>query len=70
MATFEQYNQWRNTLLELLGRAEQTARSLSLTERADGFKKLQDVLKNDTLRIQVVGTVKKWQVFFYERINW
>ena len=49
MATFEQYNQWRNTLLGLLGRAEQTARSLSLTERADGFKKIQDVLKNDTL---------------------
>lgn len=64
MATFEQYNQWRNTLLELLGRAEQTARSLSLTERADGFKKLQDVLKNDTLRIQVVGTVKNGKSSF------
>lgn len=64
MATFEQYNQWRNTLLGLLGRAEQTARSLSLTERADGFKKLQDLLKNDTLRIQVVGTVKNGKSSF------
>lgn len=64
MATFEQYNQWRNTLLGLLGRAEQTARSLSLTERADGFKKIQDVLKNDTLRIQVVGTVKNGKSSF------
>lgn len=64
MATFEQYNQWRSTLLELLGRAEQTARSLSLTERADGFKKLQDILKNDTLRIQVVGTVKNGKSSF------
>lgn len=64
MATFEQYNQWRNTLFGLLGRAEQTARSLSLTERADGFKKLQDLLKNDTLRIQVVGTVKNGKSSF------
>lgn len=64
MATFEQYNQWRNTLLGLLGRAEQTAKSLSLTERADGFKKLQDILKNDTLRIQVVGTVKNGKSSF------
>ena len=64
MATLEQYNQWRNTLLGLLGRAEQTARSLSLTERADGFKKLQDLLKNDTLRIQVVGTVKNGKSSF------
>lgn len=64
MATFEQYNQWRNTLLGLLGRAEQTAKSLSLTERADGFKKLQDLLKNDTLRIQVVGTVKNGKSSF------
>lgn len=64
MATFEQYNQWRDTLLNLLTRAEKTARNLSLKERADGFMKLKDLLKNDTLRIQVVGTVKNGKSSF------
>lgn len=64
MATFEQYNQWRDTLLNLLARAEQGARNLSLKERADGFRQVQDQLKNDTLRIQVVGTVKNGKSSF------
>lgn len=64
MATFEQYNQWRSTLLELMGRAEQAVRTLSLSERADAFHNLQEILQNDVLKIQVVGAVKNGKSSF------
>lgn len=64
MVTFEQYNGWRERLLDLLARTEVAARKLSLTEKANVFSKMQENLKNDILRIQVVGTVKNGKSSF------
>lgn len=43
--TFEQYNNWRQNLLELLGKAAESADNLSLNEKATRFRELQDQLK-------------------------
>ena len=62
--TFEQYNNWRQNLLELLGKAAESADNLSLNEKAKRFRELQDQLKNDTFKIQIVGTVKNGKSSF------
>lgn len=62
--TFEQYNNWRRNLLELLGKAADSAENLSLNEKATRFRELQDQLKNDTFKIQIVGTVKNGKSSF------
>lgn len=62
--TFEQYNNWRQNLLELLGKAAESADNLSLNEKATRFRELQDQLKNDTFKIQIVGTVKNGKSSF------
>ena len=62
--TFEQYNNWRQNLLELLGKAAESADNLSLNEKATRFRELQDQLKKDTFKIQIVGTVKNGKSSF------
>ena len=64
MVTFEQYNEWRERLLALIGRAVKAAEKLQLSEKATVFSHLQDQLKNDTLKIQVVGSVKNGKSSF------
>lgn len=64
MATFEQYNQWRNTLLGLLRRVEHSAKSLSLEMESEVFADLIEQLKNDTFKIQIVGYVKNGKSTF------
>lgn len=64
MVTFEQYNEWRERLLILIGRAVKAAEKLQLSEKATVFSHLQDQLKNDTLKIQVVGSVKNGKSSF------
>lgn len=64
MATFEQYNRWRETLVELIGRAVEATDTLSLTEKGCCFSQLQKQLKNDTFKIQIVGTVKNGKSSF------
>ena len=62
--TFEQYNNWRHNLLELLDKAAESADNLSLNEKATRFRELQDQLKKDTFKIQIVGTVKNGKSSF------
>ena len=64
MATLEQYNQWRNTLLGLLQRVELSAKSLSLGMESEVFADLIEQLKNDTFKIQIVGYVKNGKSTF------
>ena len=64
MATLEQYNQWRNTLLGLLQRVELSAKSLSLGMESEVFADLIEQLKNDTFKIQIGGYVKNGKTTF------
>lgn len=64
MATFEQYNQWRNTLLGLIQRVEHSAKSLSLGMESEVFTDLIEQLKKDTFKIQIVGYVKNGKSTF------
>lgn len=64
MATFEQYNQWRDTLLGLLQRVERTTRLLSLGAESQVYSDLVEQLKNDTFKIQIVGAVKNGKSTF------
>lgn len=62
--TFNQYNKWRDTLMDFMGRVASAAEKLSLKEKVDFFTQLQERLKNDTFKIQVVGTVKNGKSSF------
>ena len=64
MVTLELYKQWRKTLLDLLARTEKAANTLSLSEKKKFFSQLQQILKDDSFRIQVVGTVKNGKSSF------
>ena len=64
MVTLELYKQWRKTLLDLLARTEKAANTLSLSEKKKFFSQLQQILKDDSFRIQVVGTVQNGKSSF------
>ena len=64
MVTLELYKQWRETLLDLLARTEKTSNTLSLSEKEKFFSQMQQILKDDSFRIQVVGTVKNGKSSF------
>lgn len=64
MVTLELYKQWRKTLLDLLARTEKAANTLSLSEKEKFFSQMQQILKDDSFRIQVVGTVKNGKSSF------
>ena len=64
MVTLELYKQWRKTLLDLLARTEKAVNTLSLSEKEKFFSQMQQILKDDSFRIQVVGTVKNGKSSF------
>lgn len=64
MVTLELYKQWRKTLLDLLARTEKASNTLSLSEKEKFFSQMQQILKDDSFRIQVVGTVKNGKSSF------
>ena len=64
MVTLELYKQWRETLLDLLARTEDAAKTLSLSEKKKFLSQLQQILKDDSFRIQVVGTVQNGKSSF------
>ena len=68
MVTLELYKQWRETLLDLLARTEEAANTLSLSEKKEFFSQLQHNLKDDSFRIQVVGTVKNGKSSFFNAL--
>lgn len=63
MATLQQYNTWRSSLVSLLEEAANACVSIS-PERAKLYNTLRDQLRDDTLKIQIVGTVKNGKSSF------
>lgn len=63
MATLEQYNSWRTRLLSMIEKTMESAKDLS-PEKASLYGFLYEQLKNDALKIQVVGTVKNGKSSF------
>lgn len=63
MATLDQYNEWRSKLLDLIGKAMEATKDLS-PEKAALYGVLYEQLREDTLKIQVVGTVKNGKSSF------
>lgn len=57
MATLQQYNTWRSSLVSLLEEAANACAAIS-PERAKLYTFLRNQLRDDTLKIQIVGTVK------------
>lgn len=57
MASLEQYNDWRKRLIDLIDKTVVETRSIS-PEKAEIYEMLGKQLREDTLKIQVVGTVK------------
>lgn len=64
MATFQEYEGWRNRLMNLLERVVDVTETLSLPKMTEVYTKLLDQLKSDTLKIQVVGVVKNGKSSF------
>lgn len=63
MATLQQYNTWRSSLVSLIEEAANACVSIS-PERAKLYNTLRDQLRDDTLKIQIVGTVKNGKSSF------
>lgn len=67
MATLDQYNHWRDRLIALLDKASKATTKIS-PKRADLYATLRDQLRQDSLKIQVVGTVKNGKSSFTNSI--
>lgn len=63
MATLQQYNTWRSSLVSLLEEAANACAAIS-PERAKLYTFLRNQLRDDTLKIQIVGTVKNGKSSF------
>lgn len=63
MATLEQYNSWRNRLIALINQTVAATEKYA-PEKAKIYAMLGKQLREDTLKIQVVGTVKNGKSSF------
>lgn len=67
MASFEQYNKWRDKLVALIDKAAGNIESIA-PDKAASYRKVAELLKEDSFRIQVVGTVKNGKSSFTNAI--
>lgn len=63
MATLAQYNNWKDRLINLIDITVAQTREMA-PDKADLYEKLSSQLKEDTLKVQVVGTVKNGKSSF------
>ena len=67
MASFEQYNNWRERLIEQVNRVVEATKEIS-PEKSSLYAMIGKQLRDDSLKIQVVGTVKNGKSSFTNAI--
>lgn len=67
MASFEQYNKWRDSLIAQIDRVAEATKDIS-PEKSALYSQIGKQLRDDSLKIQVVGTVKNGKSSFTNAI--